>query len=90
MVTCVAADAGDPPALAAPADPAGRLGRRLVLTEDGTSGTLGGERLDAAASADALGLLAAGRGAVLRYGYDGSGAAAASASSWRRTPRRPG
>ncbi|PWR14137.1 XshC-Cox1 family protein [Micromonospora sicca] len=71
VVTCVAADAGDPPALAAPADPAGRLGRRLVLTEDGTSGTLGGERLDAAASADALGLLAAGRGAVLRYGYDG-------------------
>ncbi|MEV4656342.1 XdhC/CoxI family protein [Micromonospora sp. NPDC049301] len=70
VVTCVAADAGDPPG-AVPADPAGRLGRRLVLTGERVSGSLGDDRLDAAATADALGLLAAGHSGVLRYGYHG-------------------
>ncbi|WP_406104979.1 XdhC family protein [Micromonospora globbae] len=71
VVTCVAADAGQPPRTAARADPAGRLGRRLVLTEGRVVGSLGSDRLDAAAADDALGLLAAGRSGILRYGYDG-------------------
>ncbi|MEU1590306.1 XdhC/CoxI family protein [Micromonospora sp. NPDC005710] len=52
-------------------DPARRLGRRLVMTGERTVGSLGDDRLDAAARADALGLLAAGRGGMLRYGYHG-------------------
>ncbi|WBB67462.1 XdhC family protein [Micromonospora sp. WMMD812] len=71
VVTCVAADVGDPPGTAVPADPDRRLGRRLVLAGDRVVGSLGGDRLDAAAAADALGLLAAGRSGVLRYGYHG-------------------
>ncbi|MEV6374995.1 XdhC family protein [Micromonospora musae] len=70
VVTCVGADAGDEPGTA-PADPAGRLGRRLVLAGERVLGSLGSERLDAAAAADALGLLTAGRSGMLRYGYDG-------------------
>lgn len=99
IVTCVAADAGNPTADAdnPPADarnptadadkppayadtdahddrssdPARRLGRRLVLTGQRSVGSLGDDRLDDAASADALGLLAAGRSGMLRYGYQG-------------------
>ncbi|MER7891197.1 XdhC/CoxI family protein [Micromonospora sp. NPDC094482] len=71
VVTCVEADAGDPPGAATPADPAGRLGRRLVLADGRVIGSLGSERLDAAAADDALGLLAAGQSGVLRYGYHG-------------------
>jgi xanthine dehydrogenase accessory factor len=67
VVTCVAADIGHP----AGADPARRLGRRLVLTGQGPIGSLGDDRLDDAASADALGLLAAGQSGLLRYGYHG-------------------
>src|SRR5689334_22573179 len=62
VVTCVAA--GE-------ADPAGRLGRRLVLWPDRSSGSLGTERLDAAVADDARGLLATGRTGTLQYGYDG-------------------
>src|SRR5215211_2941541 len=62
VVTCVGVDA---------ADPDRRLGRRLVVWADRTDGTLGTDRLDAAAADDARGLLAAGRSATLRYGYDG-------------------
>ncbi|MDG4782596.1 XdhC family protein [Micromonospora sp. WMMD961] len=70
VVTCVAADAGDPPG-PVPADPAGRLGRRLVVTGQRVTGSLGDDRLDDAATADALGLLAAGHSGMLRYGYHG-------------------
>ncbi|MEU1243272.1 XdhC/CoxI family protein [Micromonospora parva] len=68
------ADAHDSPAAADHAgasDPARRLGRRLVLTGQRRVGSLGDDRLDDAASADALGLLAAGRSGMLRYGYHG-------------------
>ncbi|WP_406078964.1 XdhC family protein [Micromonospora sp. NBC_00858] len=77
VVTCVAADDGEVPGDggdlpgAVPGDPAGRLGRRLVLTGDQVTGSLGAERLDAAATADALGLLATGHSGMLRYGYHG-------------------
>ncbi|PYC76233.1 XshC-Cox1 family protein [Micromonospora arborensis] len=70
VVACVAADAGDPPG-AVPTDPARRLGRRLVLTGQRSIGSLGDDRLDAAAGVDALGLLTAGHSGVLRYGYHG-------------------
>ncbi|MBM0279414.1 XdhC family protein [Micromonospora tarensis] len=77
VVTCVSADAGDSPADLGeaggnpPSDPARRLGRRLVLTGRRAVGSLGDDRLDDAATADALGLLAAGRSGLLRYGYHG-------------------
>ncbi|WP_244219238.1 XdhC family protein [Micromonospora arida] len=78
IVTCVAADVNDDPPTDAgsspstgPTDPARRLGRRLVLTGQRSVGSLGDDRLDDAASADALGLLAAGRSGMLRYGYHG-------------------
>jgi xanthine dehydrogenase accessory factor len=65
VVTCVAAgQAGNP-------DPERRLGNRLVVWTDRTDGTLGTDRLDAAATDDARGLLAAGRSGTLQYGYDG-------------------
>ncbi|TNH30247.1 XshC-Cox1 family protein [Micromonospora orduensis] len=68
VITCVAADAGEG---AAPADPARRLGRRLALTADQVTGSLGDDRLDDAATTDARGLLAAGHSGLLRYGYHG-------------------
>ena len=61
VVTCVGV--GD--------DPAGRLGRRLIVWMDRTAGSLGSARLDAAAGDDARGLLATGRTGTLHYGYDG-------------------
>lgn len=70
IVTCVSADAGDPPASGA-TDPARRLGRRLVLTGERSVGSLGDDRLDDAARADALGLIATGDSGLLRYGYHG-------------------
>ncbi|MGO4430612.1 XdhC family protein, partial [Streptomyces sp. MCAF7] len=45
-VSCVAVDGPDPE---------GRLGRRLVVRPDGTTGSLGSERLDAAAAQAARG-----------------------------------
>ncbi|WP_255508994.1 XdhC family protein [Micromonospora sp. A202] len=65
------ADAGNSPGTP-PTDPARRLGRRLVLAGgQHPIGSLGDDRLDDAASADALGLLAAGHSGMLRYGYSG-------------------
>jgi xanthine dehydrogenase accessory factor len=74
VVTCVgvagvSAIAG--PDSTAGDDPAGRVGRRLVVWADRTAGTLGGERLDAAVADDARGLLTAGRTGTIRYGYEG-------------------
>jgi len=82
VITCVAAArgggataAGGPrPEGAPPAtgdDPAGRLGRRLIIFEDRVEGSLGGARIDAAVTDDARGLLANGRTGTLKYGYDG-------------------
>src|SRR5690242_2539692 len=68
VVTCVAASAGG---VAEARDPAGRLGRRLIVWADRTDGTLGSPRLDDAATDDARGLLASGRTGTLSYGYDG-------------------
>ncbi|AVT28778.1 XshC-Cox1 family protein [Plantactinospora sp. BC1] len=68
--------AGEPVAVltcvsAGNSDPAGRLGRRLVVWPDRTAGSLGSDRLDAAATDDGRGLLATGRTGTLRYGYHG-------------------
>jgi xanthine dehydrogenase accessory factor len=73
VATCVAVG-GSPGVSGSPGggpDPEGRLGRRLVVWQDRTAGSLGTERLDAAAVDDVRGLLAAGRSATLRYGYHG-------------------
>jgi xanthine dehydrogenase accessory factor len=53
-------------------DPA-RVGRRLVVRPEGheVTGSLGSERADDAVTADARGLLAAGRNETLHYGPDG-------------------
>ncbi|SCX43621.1 xanthine dehydrogenase accessory factor [Klenkia marina] len=51
--------------------PADRLGHRLVIWNARTSGTLGSQRLDDAVTADARGMLAAGRTATMTYGHDG-------------------
>ncbi|MCZ4518987.1 XdhC family protein [Rhodococcus ruber] len=47
------------------------VGRRLVVGEAGTRGSIGSARADAAVADDAKGLLASGRSAVLTYGPDG-------------------
>jgi xanthine dehydrogenase accessory factor len=51
--------------------PEDRLGCRLVIWPDRVSGSLGLQRLDDAVTADARGLLAAGRTAMLHFGHDG-------------------
>ena len=51
--------------------PDDRLGRRLVLWPDRSSGSLGLQRLDDAVAADARGMLAAGRTGMLHFGHDG-------------------
>ncbi|NEK87348.1 XdhC family protein [Blastococcus saxobsidens] len=58
VVTCVAG-------------PDERVGRRLVVWPDRASGSLGLQRLDDAVSADARGMLAAGRTGMLHVGHDG-------------------
>ncbi|GIF98564.1 XdhC family protein [Catellatospora citrea] len=71
VVTAVRA--GRPVAVAtciAPAD-SPRFGHRMVVHGDGTAGTFGSARLDAAVADDARGLLAAGRTGMLHYGPDG-------------------
>jgi xanthine dehydrogenase accessory factor len=47
------------------------VGRRLVVDESSTEGSLGSARVDDAVADDARGLLAAGSTAVLTYGPDG-------------------
>ncbi|MDP9093750.1 MAG: XdhC family protein [Actinomycetota bacterium] len=51
-------------------DPA-RLGRRLIVRTDGTSGSLGAARLDDAVRDDAEGMLLQGRTGIVHYGRDG-------------------
>lgn len=48
-----------------------RIGRRMLVRPEGASGSLGSERMDAAVTDDALGLLAAGHNETLTYGPDG-------------------
>jgi xanthine dehydrogenase accessory factor len=48
-----------------------RVGRRLVVRLDGTSGSLGSERLDAAVRDDVEGMLLQGRTGIVHYGPDG-------------------
>ena len=86
VVTCVAAARGAKVAAGAPlieaqlppvpdgdvtVDPAGRLGRRMVVFSDRVDGTLGGGRIDDAVVDDVRGMLANGRTGTLHYGYDG-------------------
>jgi xanthine dehydrogenase accessory factor len=52
-------------------DAGARTGRRLVLRRGGTSGSLGGARLDAAVGDDLVGMLDQGRTGIVRYGADG-------------------
>lgn len=47
------------------------VGRRIVITPDGTAGSLGSARADAAVTDDARGLLALSRTGILEYGPDG-------------------
>ena len=49
----------------------GPAGRHLVITPDGRRGSLGGDRLDDAATDDGHGLLEAGRTGMLHYGPAG-------------------
>jgi xanthine dehydrogenase accessory factor len=63
-----AVDGGAPVALLTRLDDPGRY---LVLTPDDRLGSLGGARIDDAASDDGRGLLAGGRTGVLHYGPDG-------------------
>ncbi|AGZ44830.1 XdhC family protein [Actinoplanes friuliensis] len=51
--------------------PPGQVGGHLVVTPDGRHGSLGGDRIDDAATDDGRGLLAAGRTGLLHYGPDG-------------------
>jgi len=48
-----------------------RIGRRLVLRENGSSGSLGSDRLDDAVRDDAGGMLAQGATGIVHYGRDG-------------------
>ncbi|HEX6444084.1 MAG TPA: XdhC family protein [Streptosporangiales bacterium] len=72
VVTVIEVDgAGAVPEGQAHGDGVPLLGRRLVVWPDRYSGTLGGERLDAAVVDDARGMLAAGTTEVLRLGRQG-------------------
>jgi xanthine dehydrogenase accessory factor len=52
-------------------DGGGRTGRRLVVRDGIGTGSLGGDRLDAAVRDDVVGMLEQGRTGILRYGPDG-------------------
>jgi len=65
VVTCVADTCAES------ADVALRVGQRLVVWPERTAGSLGLERLDAAATDDVRGMLASGRTGTIHYGHDG-------------------
>lgn len=66
VVTCVAAAnaTGD-------GDPDGRLGRRMLVWTDRSTGSLGSRRLDDAVIDDVRGMLAVGQTGTITYGYSG-------------------
>jgi xanthine dehydrogenase accessory factor len=63
--------AREPVAVATVAAGPGRLGAHLVVRPDGGAGSLGSRRLDAAVTADALGMLDHGTTGLLHLGPDG-------------------
>lgn len=63
--------ASEPVALATVISGPGQVGAHLVIWPDSVSGSLGGERLDAAVTDDARGMLDQGMTGVRRYGADG-------------------
>jgi xanthine dehydrogenase accessory factor len=65
VVTCVADACADTAGVAS------RVGQRLVVWSERTAGSLGLERLDAAATDDVRGMLASGRTGTVHYGHDG-------------------
>ncbi|WP_203338510.1 XdhC family protein [Nocardioides limicola] len=69
----IAADieAGRPVAVAVVVEHPDHLGRRMIIRPQGSSGSLGSPRIDAAVGDDARGLLEAGHHATLEYGVDG-------------------
>ncbi|MBA3742241.1 XdhC family protein [Sporichthya sp.] len=66
-----AIDAGQPIAVATVVSGPGQVGARMVIWPDRHSGSLGGERLDAAVLDDGRGQLSQGHSGLLRYGPDG-------------------
>ena len=50
---------------------AARIGKRMVVRPDSSSGTLGGERIDDAVRDDVRGMLAQGQTGIVHYGLDG-------------------
>ena len=48
-----------------------RIGKRLVVRPDSSSGSLGGERIDDAVRDDVRGMLAQGQTGIVHYGLDG-------------------
>ena len=79
--------AGRPVAVATLISGAGpeRLGRRLVVREDGASGSLGSDRLDDAVRDDVEGMLLLGQTGIVHYGRTASGVATTSQCSSRPT-----
>jgi xanthine dehydrogenase accessory factor len=64
-------EAHEPVAVATVVRGPARVGRHLIVRRDRHEGTLGSERLDAAVTDDALGLLESGTTGFLHYGIDG-------------------
>lgn len=64
-------DAGEPVAVATILSGPGQVGARRVVWEDHASGSLGGDRLDAAIDDDARGMLAQGVTGQRHYGAEG-------------------
>ncbi|GAB3874021.1 XdhC family protein [Dactylosporangium cerinum] len=70
--------------------PPEQIGKRMVVWPTHASGSLGSERLDAAAGDDARGCSPPGGPTLCTTAWTASGAARGSPCSSPRTPRRPG